>query len=409
MGPGTPARAPRLLIVSNGHGEDVIGAALARELRVRRPDLEVEALPLVGTGRRYLREAVALAGPVRELPSGGLTLHDARLLRADLRAGLLGLTARQLRALAGARWEIVLVVGDLYAQALAALSRARARYVFQPLVSAWTWRGPGGPPQRYFMERIAYPERALMRHLARRVYARDEPTARKLRALGVRCARCLGNPIVDAAQGRPVPGLRRPGRPLVAILPGSRDHAAASFRLWWETLERLPEVDAVVAWTREAPPVGPAWRRLRDGARWEALRGAQRFTLLGERFGDVLASADAAAGHAGTAHEQAAASGLPVLTGPLGRGFGREFVLNQARLLGDALTVVEGDAAARAAALRELLDPQRRRRAARAGRERIGTPGASARIAADLLADAEAAGALTARSPAAHPLPLHSE
>src|SRR5690606_40389418 len=44
---------PDLLVVSNGHGEDAIGAALVRRLRLALPDLEIQALPLVGTGTAY--------------------------------------------------------------------------------------------------------------------------------------------------------------------------------------------------------------------------------------------------------------------------------------------------------------------------------------------------------------------
>ena len=40
--------APATLLVSNGHAEDLISAALARELRRRLPEVPVLALPLVG-------------------------------------------------------------------------------------------------------------------------------------------------------------------------------------------------------------------------------------------------------------------------------------------------------------------------------------------------------------------------
>src|SRR5690606_40911932 len=83
---------PGLLVVSNGHGEDAIGAALVRRLRHALPDLEIQALPLVGTGTAY--EPELLVGPRRALPAGGLTLHHPRLLLQDVRAGIVGLTLR---------------------------------------------------------------------------------------------------------------------------------------------------------------------------------------------------------------------------------------------------------------------------------------------------------------------------
>lgn len=400
---------PLLRIVSNGYGEDLIATEIARELRAARPGLRLCALPLVGQGERYRGAGIEVEGPVRSLPSHGMTMHGVEPFLADLRAGLAGLTFGQVAHLLRARSEALLVVGDIYAQALAGLARARTRYVFQPLVSAWSWRAADGPPQRLFMERITYPERALMRGLARRVYARDEATAVELRRRGVDRARFLGNPLVDAARGTPIPGLRHSDRPLVAVLPGTKDWVAQSLATWWETLQRLPEVDAVVAWAGNggALPGAFAQAERRGEGWWCVARGAQRLHLVRGRFGDVLASADVAAGHAGTGHEQAVAMGLPVVTGPMAPAYRGPFVRNQQRLLGPALHVVEGDAGLRAEALRRALAPAAREAAREVGRTRLGPPGGARRIAADLLADADPQGAW--RAAAQETLALHSE
>ncbi|MBZ4241284.1 hypothetical protein LAN32_22920, partial [Mycobacterium tuberculosis] len=79
--------APATLLVSNGHAEDLIGAALARELRRRLPEVPVLALPLVGGGGAYAG-AAAVGGPLLTLPSGGFPFGSLDNLRADLRAGL---------------------------------------------------------------------------------------------------------------------------------------------------------------------------------------------------------------------------------------------------------------------------------------------------------------------------------
>jgi hypothetical protein len=44
---------PRLLVLSNGHGEDLIALRLIEALRHQAPDLEVQVLPLVGIGQAY--------------------------------------------------------------------------------------------------------------------------------------------------------------------------------------------------------------------------------------------------------------------------------------------------------------------------------------------------------------------
>jgi hypothetical protein len=84
-----------------------------------------------------------------------LTLHHPSLLWADLRAGLLSVTGRQVRALRQGRADAVLVVGDVYAQGLATLLAGARRFVVQPLVSVRLAEGGGRVRwNRTFMERI---------------------------------------------------------------------------------------------------------------------------------------------------------------------------------------------------------------------------------------------------------------
>ncbi len=390
---------PSWLIVSNGHGEDHIGATLALALHERRPGLRLAALPLVGRGAAYDASDVPCLGPRAELPSGGLTVHNARAAWADLRAGLVRVTLAQLAVLRRARPDHVVVVGDLYAHALASLVPA-PRSVVQTLVSI-RMQVPGQRVawQRRFMERISWPERRLMRGRVRAVYARDELTAAWLRSQGVAQARCLGNPMMDAvAHGRPIETVD--GRPVVALLPGSRGYAAASVRLMLEALARAGPVLGLVAWTHGPPASEPGWQpcqRQVPGllAAWRrgAAEAATEVWWLQGRFADVLASAQVVVGTTGTAQEQAAGVGLPVVSFALPPDLSVAFLANQQRLLGAALRLVDADAAAIAAAVREALtDGPQRLDAAREGPLRMGPPGAAERIAADMLAEPAAGG-----------------
>ena len=77
--------APRVLLVSNGAGED----AIAREVACRAKGLDLDALPLVGQGVAY--EGVARrVGPRRSMPSGGLIPEALGNLLRDLAGGLAG-------------------------------------------------------------------------------------------------------------------------------------------------------------------------------------------------------------------------------------------------------------------------------------------------------------------------------
>lgn len=392
---------PDVLVVSNGHGEDAIGAALVRRLRTVMPDLAVRAFPLVGEGSAY--DAGIVVGPRMSLPAGGLTLHHPSLLLRDLRAGIIGLTVRQATFLRGCRPRAVLVVGDAYAQLLASLVRA-PRAVLQPLVSVEQER-PFDPGRlnRYFMESIRAPERFLLSR-AQRVYTRDAATAQALRDRGVLSATYLGNPIMDGLVSEPLlGGEEREGRVVVALLPGSRGYADDSVRLMLDALlaaQRHVEEGAIitglVAWTRgESPALPSGWRRseslpVAQGAgrvldEWTNQR--VRVWWVQNGFASVLAAADVVIGTAGTANEQAAGLGLPVVSFPVPPSYGRAFLENQARLLGGALRVVEPRPEDVASALAGALTPgSHRQAAATVGPARLGEPGGTDAIASDLQA-----------------------
>jgi len=403
-----------LLVISNGHGEDAIGAALVAALRARLPGSMLKAFPLVGEGSAY--QPADVVGPRRALPAGGLTLHHPSLLLQDLRAGIVGLTLRQLGFLRRQRPAAVLVVGDAYAQALAALVGA-PRAVLQPLVSVLQERPvTASRLNRYFMEGIRAPERLLLA-AALRVYTRDEPTAAALRSRGVERAVYLGNPIMDGLAAEPL--FERADRErgcVLALLPGSRSYAATSVRLMIEAVGCLAgsgdpgarvtaPVTALVAWTqREVPALVPGWSASSDhrdrmaagaeshgsapataGTLAEWVKGSATVRFERGAFASVLATADVVIGTAGTANEQAAGLGLPVIAFAVPPYYGAAFLENQERLLGGALRVVAGQQTVIAAAvLAALADGPHRDAAQLGGPARLGGPGGTAAVADDL-------------------------
>jgi len=374
-------------ILSNGYGEDAVGALLAAELLKATPSWQVQAFPIVDAGRAYEPLNIPILGPRRVMPSGGLLLHHPRLLVADLRAGFLAMTWRQLRDLRRLKTDLLLVVGDVYALLLASQVRTQRRYQVQPLISAYHAAEGRPPPHRLFMEEFTGLERFLMRRLVRQVYVRDEPTAVLLRAKGVPQVTSLGNPMLDALSVIPRPLGLKP--PVVALLPGSRGYAAEALALMLKAMTHWPEAQGVVAWALEldALPSPAGWQRevLAPG-RIRLRCGSTAVPVLRERFADILHACDLVIGTAGTAHEQAAALGKPVVAFPVAPYYSRGFLRNQTRLLGAALTVAPAEPVALAAALRALWsDSERYERAARAGRERMGEAGGSARIVADIL------------------------
>ncbi len=417
----------RVLLISNGHGEDLIGATLAERL-LGISGLELAAFPLVGTGRAYTALGIPLVMPGRDFPSGGFLRNSLKNLLLDLRSGILGFTRKQVRALRAHRdrFDLVVCLGDLYPLFLAGAC-LRAPVFFLPTAKSDYIRAHG---------RL---EVKLMRRFAARVFPRDPLTTAALAGQGLP-AEFTGNLMMDALRftdtGFPP---RAEGEWLVAFLPGSRQEAyinmedlAAVAVAFQELLARKGERRTAgfwvalsggldfakvakrlkpLGWVAQPPAAGAAEKGVcgsllyndghsgsgrpesenpesgrlgneRPGSEGQN-SGKLRMTVAKGRFADILAACDGVVGLAGTANEQAAGLGKPVVTFP-GRGpqFTAEFARMQKRLLGEAVALTEREPDRVAAELYAVLtDAKRRAAAAWAGRERMGEPGGAERIA----------------------------
>ncbi|HEY9085278.1 MAG TPA: hypothetical protein VIN40_04985 [Candidatus Tyrphobacter sp.] len=384
----------RILFVSNGHGEAAIADRIAAELHALAPAIESDHVALVGDVRSQFARAV---GPRKEMPSGGLIAmgNVANLLR-DLRAGLFGLSLSHWRFLRTARdYAAVVAVGDAFALWMALRVRAPVVYV--------------GTAKSIYVAPYGRGEERLMRR-ARAVFVRDEATAARLRAHGV-AAQAPGNAIVDLFAEERDPafaGAASGFESIVALLPGSRAHAYddAVFLVdvFADVARDLPMLGAVLSiapgieWTRMARTLRAAGRVVSrtplPAVPFEVLEGER--AILRAWSGDIgplLHRSSLVLGQAGTANEAAAAAGLPIFA--FDRGIGRKhawYRRRQERLLGEALIVLREDRGAAVAEVRAMLeDPQRRARLGESGRERMGPPGGSRRIAERVAAIASGA------------------
>ena len=60
----------RILLLSNGHGEDLSGSLLAKYF-VKKGDL-VDALPIVGDGENYKKVNIRIIGKTKKFRTGGI-------------------------------------------------------------------------------------------------------------------------------------------------------------------------------------------------------------------------------------------------------------------------------------------------------------------------------------------------
>jgi uncharacterized protein (TIGR03492 family) len=398
----------RLLVLSNGHGEDLIALRVLQALHRRCPELQIAVLPLVGEGAVFAAAEQAgvlqRIGPRQPLPSGGFSNQSLRGLIADLWAGVLGLSWRQWRLVR--RWGLggdpVLAVGDLLPLLLAWSSGACYGFIGTPK-SDYTWAsGPGQAPLADCYHRCKGSEWdpwewILMARLRCRLVAmRDPLTARGLRRHGV-AALAPGNPMMDglAAQPRPADLLQRR---CLLLLGGSRmPEALGNGRRLLESLElyRAAEPLLVLApcGSRPAPS---EWAPLLEGlgyvpaavppgmgaaAAWQ--RGDVLLLVGPGRFASWAGCAEVGLAAAGTATEQLVGLGVPALSlpGP-GPQFKLGFAQRQSRLLGGSVAVCRtpGQLAERLAVL--LQEQKLRAQLGAIGRRRMGPPGGAEALAA---------------------------
>jgi len=409
----------RLLVLSNGHGEDQIALRLIRALRRRRPDLQVEVLPLVGEGSAFkAAEAggeLRRIGPRLALPSGGFSNQSLPGLLGDLSAGLPLLSWRQLRTVRhwGRRGKPVLAIGDLLPLLLAFASGAPYGFVGTPK-SDYTWRsGPGHnwPADSYHRCKGSEwdPwEWALMGQRRCRVVAvRDGLTARGLRRHGVR-ALAPGNSMMDGFLSQPVPPGLASQRRLV-LLAGSRlPEALGNLQRLLGALEwlgpdgqerpgSLNEPIAVLCATGTRPSDAELAPLLRaagyvpsdppegSGAQAAWQRGRVLLLVASGTFERWASWGEVGLAMAGTATEQLVGLGIPALSlpGP-GPQFKRSFASRQSRLLGGAVRVCPTPKALARELARLLAEPGTRATLGRVGRRRMGEAGGSERLAAVL-------------------------
>lgn len=356
--------AKRTLFVSNGVGEDLIASALARHLRT--VGVEVVAYPLVGLGA-YAAD-IPLLDPRLELPSGGFSLRaDLRGLGADLATGIVGLWFGQRRALKAQRrrFDLVVAVGDTYCLYMAGAVSSRVAFV--------------STADSVRISPFGALARASLRRYASHVFTRDPDTADALTAMGHRAVP-VGTVMMDQLDGTGETFGFAPDAPVVVLLPGSRRDAPDNATL-------LAHTAAVVAGdvpgVRFLMPLAPSVPADLVRTRIASARADITLTPL---FADTLLRASVVIGLAGTANEQAAGLGKPVVAFPgTGTQFGPQFLRTQHRLLGDALVAARTWQEAATGVVRLLRDPEERHRRGEIGRRRMGPPGATRRIGTALM------------------------
>ncbi|MBG1243433.1 lipid-A-disaccharide synthase-related protein [Nostoc sp. NZL] len=426
----------RLLVLSNGHGEDMIAVRILQELQRQSNPPEIFALPLVGEGRAYQELDIPLIGSVRTMPSGGFIYMDNRQLVRDVRGGLLQLTLSQIKAVR--RWvssqkklgnkRAILAVGDIVPLLFATFSGANYAFVGTAKSEYYVRDEAGLLPRKSknarwenFSGSVYHPwERWLMsRRRCKAVFPRDALTTETLKQWPIPAFN-LGNPMMDGleptfsrqqfySQDSQQQEIVRPF--MVTLLPGSRPPEAYSN---WETI--MIAVSALMASFQERDSVfytsgtvvflgaiapgfdsnilsqsvqSQGWRTESacpiQIADQNILTFKQRnayLLLTQQAYNDCLHLGDIAIAMAGTATEQFIGLGKPAIAiSGNGPQYNPAFAEAQSRLLGSSLILVEQPAEVAKVVQSLFKDPDILQIIAENGVRRMGKSGAARRIA----------------------------
>jgi uncharacterized protein (TIGR03492 family) len=393
----------KLLSISNGKAEDTMAVCVLQELQQLRAGLEITALSLVGRGVAYEKAGYKVLGPRQDSPTDGFIMQSFKNFVADIKAGFIQMTLKQFRAIREAKPDVVFVCGDVYALGVAITFTRNTKplvFQYQPLVSVYYQDGMTPEEQLRRLHRIAVdtfvlPERLMMQSV-KRVFVRDERSASTLREKGLKNVVSHGNIMMDQVVRAEVDlSAIRDNRPLLVLLPGSRDDYLFSLPKMLETAAHLNDFQIIAAFSgdvsRVTLPVGWMWQEPSElerlcSAEKVAVKGETRVILLRHAFVACLQQARVVLGTAGTANEQATGLGIPVISFPThGPQFTELFARAQKRLLGDAVMLEQAEPTRLANAVRQANENQSLRDAAvKAGLERIGKSGAAKKIATDI-------------------------
>ncbi|EFA74022.1 Putative uncharacterized protein [Raphidiopsis brookii D9] len=414
----------QLLILSNGHGEDIIAGRIIEQLRKLPSAPDIFALPIVGEGHTYQSLNIPCIGDVKTMPSGGFIYMDKSQLVQDIQSGLIQLTCKQIRAVR--TWvkcqkklgnhQGILAVGDIVPLLFAAISGPNYAFV-GTAKSEYYVRDKTGLLRRNsqkswwenFSGSIYHPwERWLMsRRRCRAVFPRDTLTTEILRRWPIP-AFDAGNPMMDGLE----PSSNTPqfldsnlNYPLIiTLLPGSRTGEAYNN---WEIImvaisglmEILPQRKIIflgaIAPGLDQAILSESFKKSRLGKSSlipPLLLGIPMLLVFKQRnayllltqtsYNECLHWAHLAIAMAGTATEQFVGLGKPVIAFP-GKGpqYNPNFAEAQSRLLGVSLILLDHPRQVPETVANILQNPDFFQEIATNGWERMGKPGAAKRIA----------------------------
>lgn len=404
----------KLLVLSNGHGEDVIAMRIIEQLLEEGDHPSIACLPLVGKGYAYNSLNIPMVTKPRSMPSGGFIYMDKKQFWKDFRSGLMPLLFSQYRAIK--EWSkkggFILAVGDILPLLFAWCSGANYAFVATAKSEYHLRDEDGWLLDTSSLERrwgsIYYPwERWLMSHpRCRGVFPRDSITSQVLKQYKIPVFD-LGNPMMDGiiinSEQSPI-SLEEDHPPfIILLLPGSRSpEAENNWQLILEALEHIIQLPsysflflAAIAPSLNLEPfeeklLNKDWDKKESSSEIDKAclvstcftKKNTKLILSQNAFAKCLTLSELAIAMAGTATEQFVGLGKPAIA-LVGEGpqFTEKFAKQQGRLLGLSLIITYKPEEVAIELQKLLKNPDFWQLIVENGQKRLGPSGASTRIA----------------------------
>ena len=330
----------RILLLSNGHGEDLSGSLIAKQLI--NSGYYVDALPIVGKGNHYKREKIKIIGKTKEFSTGGIGYNSFKGRLIEIFGGEIFYLLKRLYLTYKIRknYDYFFVVGDIVPVFFAWICKKDFFTYLVAYSSHYEGKLKLPWPSKFF----------LLSQKAKKIYTRDSLTANDLTLQLKKKVSFLGNPFMDKFLPRNKE--LKKSEFSIGLFPGSRfPEILDNFILILEVLEALSdlryfkkiEFNFAIVNALSSSKI----KEIFQNRRWFYLEKIQEKYLLKfqykslevniyrNNFDKILLKSRCCISMAGTAAEQAIGLGKPVIQIE-GKGpqFTKSFAEAQRRLLG---------------------------------------------------------------------------
>ena len=330
----------KILILSNGHGEDLSGSLIAKQFV--KSGYSVNALPIVGNGYHYEKEKIKIIGKTKEFSTGGIGYNSLKGRLTEIFGGEILYLLKKLYLIFKIRkkYDYFLVVGDIVPVFFAWISKKDFFTYLVAYSSHYEGKLKLPWPSKFF----------LLSQNAKRIYTRDSLTASDLTTQLKKKVSFLGNPFMDKffSKNKEL----NKSEFSIGLFPGSRfPEILDNFVLILELLEALSDlsyfqkiqfnfaiVNALSSSKIKEVFKNRKWLNLENTKENYQLRfkyNSLEVNTYWNHFDQILVKSRCCISMAGTAAEQAIGLGKPVIQIE-GKGpqFTKTFAEAQRRLLG---------------------------------------------------------------------------